>query len=340
MKAAVLVGPETIVVKDVPEPKPGPDEVVIRVKACGICGSDLGLFKSSLGPGVERILGHEFCGDIVEAGSAVENYKAGDRVVVEPSLVCLKCYYCMRHQYSLCPSLSFTGIGIDGAFAEYVKVPAYQLHILPDDVSYEQGALVEPMSVALHGVWKSGLKVGETAAVFGGGSIGLFAMLWAKLAGASTVFATEVAPFRFAAVQKIADVALNPSQVDVVKEIKARTPEGLGPDVVFECSGNTTAEVQAALLVKKAGRVIIMGVPHENASFPFITFLSEFSIAGALAYDSLMGFGEFTTCTEFLNRKRMDASLIPTTKIGLDDIVAEGFQKSLKGEVGKVLVLP
>ena len=132
MRAAVLEGPERITVRDVPKPKPGKSEVLIKVRTCGICGSDLGLYMIGLGEGVERIMGHEFSGDIVELGPEVEGWEVGDRVVVEPSLVCWECYWCRRHQYSLCPSLGFTGIAIDGGFAEFVKVPAYQLHRLPE----------------------------------------------------------------------------------------------------------------------------------------------------------------------------------------------------------------
>ncbi|MEN6522738.1 MAG: alcohol dehydrogenase catalytic domain-containing protein, partial [Anaerolineaceae bacterium] len=176
MKAAFMDRPEHFFVKDIPVPELEENEVLIKVRACGICGSDLSLYKMGM---EDRILGHEFSGDIVDTGAGVTGWKPGDRVVVEPSLVCWECYWCKHGQFHLCPSLGFTGIMADGGFAEYVKVPSYQLHHLPDEVSYVQGALVEPLSVSLHGVMTSIMRPGDTVAVFGCGIIGLTTLLWA-----------------------------------------------------------------------------------------------------------------------------------------------------------------
>jgi (R,R)-butanediol dehydrogenase / meso-butanediol dehydrogenase / diacetyl reductase len=340
MKAAVLLGPGAIVVKDVPEPKAGKGEVVIRVHTCGICGGDLGFYVNGMGQGaeVQRILGHEFSGDVVEVGPDVEEWKDGDRVVVEPMLVCWNCYYCRRHEYSLCPSLGFTGIDIDGGFAEFVRVPAYQLHRLPDEVSYDEGAMVEPMAVGLHALWRSGLKLGDTTAVLGAGPIGLLVMEWAKLAGSSKVLATEVSTFRVAVAEKVADVVLNARDTDIVKEISGLT-NGLGPDIVFECTGNSDAEVQAMALARRGGRVIVLGMPHKDATLSFALFLKEISVSGGFAYASLLGAGEFATCLEFLKSKKIDPfRVVPTTKVHLEDIVDKGFKRALLAEEGKVLV--
>ncbi len=340
MKAAVLVGPQKIEIKDVPYLKPGPGEVVVRVRACAVCGSDLAIFM--WGPGVlgveQRIMGHEFSGDIAEIGEGVEIWNVGDRVVVEPTVACLKCYYCTRHQYNLCLSGGSNGIVIDGAFAEFVKVPAYQLHRLPAEVSYVEGALIEPLAVALHGIWRSGMKPGDTVAVLGAGPIGLLTMLWAREGGAGKVFATEVAESRLANAKLLADFVLNPSQTDIVSEIIAQT-DGLGPDIVFECSGNTEAQVQAITLVRKGGRVVVLGVGHENTSLPsYLLLTREITIIGSNAYASLLGNGEFPKCIDFVRSKRIDLSCISTTKIHLDDIVEKGFIGSTEDRGGKVIV--
>ncbi len=340
MKAAVLVGPRTMKVKEVLYPKPGPGEVVIRVHACAICGSDIAIFEwgpAVLGEGVEqRIMGHEFSGDIAEVGVGVGGWNVGDRVVAEPTVACLKCHYCTRGQHNRCLTGGSDGIVIDGAFAEYVKVPAYQLHRLPDEVSYAEGALIEPLAVTLHGMWSSGMEPGDSAAVLGAGPIGLMTMLWARAGGAGKVFATEVAESRLAYAKVLADVALNPSQTDIIGEIVAQT-NGLGPDVVFECSGNAAAQVQALTLVRKGGRVVILGLGHEDTPIPsWIVLTKEITITGAYAYASLAGDGEFPKCIEFVRSKRIDLSRIPTTHIRLDDIAEKGFTGSVEG--GKVIV--
>ncbi|OGO05827.1 MAG: hypothetical protein A2Y60_06105 [Chloroflexi bacterium RBG_13_54_9] len=340
MKAAILVGPQKIEVKDVPAPKPGPGEVVVRVRACAVCGSDLAIFM--WGPGVlgveQRIMGHEFSGDIAEIGEGVEGWNVGDRVVIEPTVACLKCHYCTRHQYNRCLSVGSDGIVIDGAFAEFVKVPAYQLHRLPDEVSYAEGALIEPLAVALHGIWRSGMKPGDTVAVLGAGPIGLLTMLWARKGGASKVFATEIAERRSANAKVLADVVLNPSQTDIVSEIIAQT-DGLGPDIIFECSGNATAQVQALTLVRKGGRVVVLGVGHENTPMPsHLVLTREITIIGSHAYASLLGNGEFPKCIEFVRSRRIDLSLISTTRIRLDDVAEKGFMGSTEDRGGKVII--
>ena len=340
MKAAVLVGPQKIEVKDVPYPKSGRGEVVVRVRACAVCGSDLTIFM--WGPGIfgveQRIMGHEFSGDIAEVGEGVGGWNVGDRVVVEPTVACLKCHYCTRHQYNRCLSGGSDGIVIDGAFAEFVKIPAYQLHRLPDEVSYVEGALIEPLAVALHGIWRSGMKPGDTVAVLGAGPIGLLTMLWAKKGGASKVFATEVEERRLANAKVLSDVVLNPSQTDIVSEIIAQT-DGFGPDIVFECSGNTEAQVQAITLVRKGGRVVLLGVGHENTSIPsYLILAREITIIGSHAYASLLESGEFPKCIEFVKSKRIDLSQISTTKIRLEDIAEKGFTSPTGVGGGKVIV--
>jgi len=340
MKAAVLEGPERITVRDVPKPKPGKSEVLIKVRCCGICGSDLDIYRISFGEGVKRIMGHEFSGDIVELGPEVEGWEVGDRVVVEPSIVCWECYWCRRHQYNLCPSLGFTGIVIDGGFAEFVKVPAYQLHRLPKEVTYEQGAVVEPLAVALHGVRLSGLKAGDTIAVFGCGPIGLLTIMWARAGGADKIYATDIAESRIAAAEKLADAVINPKEVDPVIQITELT-DGIGPDIVFECSGSAAAEVQALNLVRRGGQIVILGVPHEEAKVNFMPFVTkEIGIKGGLAYASLLGRGEFTSCINFLKSKRINISPVVSAKIALEDIVDKGFKRVILAEELKVLVTP
>ncbi|MBW1900240.1 MAG: alcohol dehydrogenase catalytic domain-containing protein [Deltaproteobacteria bacterium] len=338
MKAAVLRGPENILVQDMPKPKPGKYEVLINVRCCGICGSDLGIYKMGFGDGL--VMGHEFSGDIVEVGEGVKDWQTGDRVVVEPSVVCGECYWCKRQEYNRCNSWGSTGIVTDGGFAEFVKAPEYQLHRLPKEVSYEEGALVEPLSVALHAVWLSRLKPGASVAVFGCGSLGVLVALWANAVGADKTFATEVAGPKITIAEKFVDVVINPKEEDPVNRITELTG-GLGPDIVFECSGNAMAEVQALEVVRKGGQVIILGMPHEPTSLDLLTLgLKEITLKGALAYSSLSGDGEFPTSINFIKARRIDPNPVVTSKIPLDDIVEKGFMKMSMGEDIKILVTP
>jgi (R,R)-butanediol dehydrogenase/meso-butanediol dehydrogenase/diacetyl reductase len=327
-----------MMIRSVPEPRAREGEVVVKVRMCGICGSDLLFYEKGFGS-LHRIMGHEFSGDIVSTGEGVEGWKVGDRVVIEPTQMCGKCAYCVKHHYNLCSSLKFTGIEMDGGFAEFVTVRAYQLHRVSDNVTYEEAALVEPMAVALHAVKRAGINPGDSVTVFGGGPIGLFVMQWARAAGAGRIFVSEISEFRIAAARKSADVVLNPEQDDVVRMITDQT-DGLGPDVVFECTGANAAEVQSMTLARKGGRVIILGVPHQETKVPFGLFFKEITVTGAFAYASLLGSGEFATCLDFIGTGRIDTSMVPTTGISLEHIVSKGFECAMSSEKGKILVLP
>ncbi len=338
MKAAVLEGPEKITVRELPKPKPGKAEVLINVRCCGICGSDLGIYKAGFGDGL--VMGHEFSGDIVEVGEGIKDWAIGDRVVADPNLMCGECYWCKRQQYNRCNSWGSTGITSDGGFAEFVKVPEYQLHKLPEEVTYEEGALVEPLSVTLRAVWMSQLKPGAEVAVFGCGSLGMLVALWARAAGADRIYATEVAGPKIAVAERLAHVVINPEEEDPVNRITELTG-GVGPDIVFECSGNASAEVQALDVVRKGGQVIMLGMPHEPTPLNVLTLcMKEITIKGILAYNSVFGEGEFTTSINFLKAGRFDVNPVVTSKIPLDDIVEKGFSKISTGEEIKVLVMP
>ncbi len=336
MKATFMTGPESCEIRDIPTPKPGEKEVLIRVRACGICGSDIGLYKMGM---EDRILGHEFSGDIAAVGAGVSGWKEGDRVVVEPLLPCWECYWCKHGKHNLCPYLGYTGIMDDGGFAEYVKVPVYQLHRLPDEVSYLQGALVEPLSVSLHGVLNSIMRPGDTVMVSGCGIIGLFALLWARTLGAGLMIASEVSEARIAAAEKLADVVLNPTQVDLAQEIGSLTNE-VGPRVLFECSGVPTVQAEAINLVARGGQVVLLGVSYDLVPVSLMDITTRgISVIGSIAYSSLDGEGEFPMTLEFLRTKRINPEIVPLTTMPLEQI-GEGFKAAKAGKYAKVVIIP
>ena len=202
MKAAVWYGREDIRISDVPEPIVGKDQVKIKVRWCGICGSDVHEYREGpmlipknphplTGKSFPIILGHEFSGDVVEVGKSVKRIAVGDRVTINCLIYCGTCLYCRQGEYNMCLKLGTVGLAWDGAFAEFVVVPEYTVIKIPDEVTYEMGAFAEPLAVAVRGVKRSRLKVGDTAVVIGAGPIGLLVIQAARVLGASKVFAIE-----------------------------------------------------------------------------------------------------------------------------------------------------
>ncbi|MGE5482948.1 MAG: zinc-dependent alcohol dehydrogenase, partial [Bacteroidota bacterium] len=244
MKAAMCQEPFKIKLLDLPVPEMGPNDVLIRVRATGICGSDLHTFR-----GVHPfrkcpvILGHEMAGEVAEVGTSVKGFKPGDRVTMEPQIACGHCDYCRRGLYQLCLSKATIGMdGWQGTLAEYFVCRQDSVHYLPEEVSFEQGATVEPLAVGMHAARRAGVTLGSTVVVLGAGTIGLTAIMAAKAAGATTIFATDVAPFNLEVAAKLgATHQVNTKTQDLKGEVEKACPGGVdaaiitaGFPVVFE----------------------------------------------------------------------------------------------------------
>lgn len=350
MKAAVWYGKKDVRVMDVPEP-PSPKEGYVKVKVqwCGICGSDLHEYLAGpifipvdkphalTGDTAPVILGHEFSGDVVEVGPGVTNVKVGDRVAPDACQVCWECPRCRENKYSLCEKLAFTGLMTDGAFAEYVNVPAYTIYKIPDNMSYELAALIEPLAVSMHAIRRAPLIQGDTAVVMGGGTIGLGTVMAAKAAGASKVYCVEVAKARKEyALKAGADAVLDPTEVDVVAKVKELTNGGA--DVVFECIGSDKTAPIAIELARSAGKIVIVGI-FEKASqlnFNALSF-TEREVIGSLAY-----YGDFGPAIQLVSDGRINPEPLITGKISINDIVEKGFEELVnhKEENVKIIVKP
>jgi len=219
-------------------------------------------------------------------------------------------------------------------------VPEFQLYKLPDEVSYEEGALVEPLAVALRAVNMAQLRPDSKVAVLGCGSLGLLVVLWAKALGVECVIATVRSESKVAIAKKYADVVVNPVEEDLVNRISELT-NGIGPDIIFECTGNSASEAQALDIVRKGGQIIVLGNSLEPASLMLLTLsMKEVTLKGSLAYNSIFGEGEFSTSINFLKSKKLDVSSVVTSNISLDDISQKGFSTRSKGEGLKILVTP
>jgi len=260
MKALLLSERGKLHLTEVEVPAISPGEALVRVRACGVCGSDLPRIFGDIAYFYPLIPGHEFAGEVVEVATAEDQAWLGKRVTVYPLIPCRKCPWCESGQYELCENYGYLGSRRHGAFAEYVAVPVANLVPLPEEVSFLAGAMTEPAAVTLHALKRVNVSCGEGVAVFGLGPIGLLAGIWAKLSGARVLWGVEVDERKFPLAQAVGfDRVVHPAFLD-----RAEAPE-----VVIEASGNGKALLDALSLVRKGGRVLLLGnQEHEVTFFP------------------------------------------------------------------------
>lgn len=352
MRAALWYEKNDIRVEEVEEPKVSKGNVKIKVKWCGICGSDLHEYLA--GPifipvgephplsknTAPVILGHEFSGEVVETGEGVTDLKAGDRVAVEPMVVCGECAACKEGKYNLCEKLGFHGLcGSGGGFAEYTVFPQEFVHKIPDNLSYEKAALIEPMCVALHSLRMGKFMTGQTAIVLGAGPIGLATIECLKAAGAKLVVALQRKSVRQEYAKRAgADVVLDPNEVNIPEEVKKLT-NGLGVDVAFETTGAQIGFDIGIDSIKYEGTMVVTSIWEKDVKInPNVLVFTEKNIVGTLAYRH-----EFPATIAQMSDDRIKAEGYITKKIHLDDIVKEGFEtlvgKDKKKHV-KIIVTP
>jgi len=334
MKAVFWYGRNDVKVEEVEEPSAVEGSVKIKVKWCGICGSDLHEYLGGpifipvgqphplSGNTAPVVLGHEFSGEVVEIGEGVSKLKVGDRVVVEPILACGKCAACKEGKYNICSSLGFHGLcGSGGGFAEYTVFAEEFVHKIPDSMTYEQAALVEPMAVALHSIRMANFRTGDTAIVLGSGPIGLATIECLKAAGAKLVIVLQRKSVRQEYAKRAgADVVLDPTEVDIVKEVKKLT-DGVGVNAAFETTGSKIGFDIGLDSIKFEGVLVVTSIWENEISFnPNVLVFSEKKIVGTLAYRH-----EFPATIALMSDGRIKAEGYITKRIALEDIVQEGF---------------
>lgn len=278
MRAAVITTPGDITVSEVPDPSPGSGEIVVRVGACGVCGTDLHIADGEFPPTPYPIVpGHEFSGEVVALGADVRaDVGVGDRVAVDPSLFCGRCAECRRGRGNLCENWGATGDTVDGAFAEYVSVPAAQAYRMPDHLSWSEGALVEPVSCAVHGMQRLGVEVGERVLVVGAGTMGLLIAQLAQRAG-GVVSVVDRNPARL------------PGAAELGAHATAESVEALDAppfDVAVDVTGAPPAIEAAFDALRRGGRLQIFGVAAAEARVslsPFRIYNDEITIVGSMA---------------------------------------------------------
>jgi len=327
-------------VADVPKPRPGPGEVVIEVQAAAICGSDLGIYRYTeaySGMKLPVVLGHELAGVVSEVGPGVEGVEPGERVVSESVWSCGECQMCLGGHPNLCEDTKVLGIHIDGGFAEYVKVPERLLHPIPQHLGFDQAALVEPLSNAVHFVHDlTPFHEGDLVVVHGCGPIGLLSAQLFQLGGAQVlVSGLESDGVRLAIAGELGLETVVVGREDLVERVMDETG-GRGADVAFVAVGAPQAAQQAIQLVKKRGRVTLVGIFEEPTPLDLTRVVRrEVSLHGA--YDAKPP--NFQASIDLITRGRVEVGKLITHRFPLEE-AEEAFQTALNRLGGKILFKP
>jgi len=282
VRAAVFYEAGDMRVEEKPKPEIGECEALIEVRATGVCGTDIHIYKGEWSVPAPLILGHEFSGVVFEVGREVTKFEVGDRVVAEPNITCGKCRFCLMSERNyFCENLEAIGVTRDGAFAEYVRVPEGNLYKVPSGISYEEAALIEPLACCIRGIDRAGIRVGDVVAIIGAGPVGLLLLQLAKASGASTVIQTDLVEERLRLAERLgADRTVNVGREDPAEAVMALT-DGYGVDVAIEAVGRPETITQAINLTRRGGRLNIFGVAPQDALWsvkPFELYDKELTI--------------------------------------------------------------
>lgn len=339
MKGAVFYKKEELNIEELEKPEPGRDEVLIKVHACGICGTDMHIFDGDEGaaatpPGT--VLGHEFAGEIVEVGENVQGFAVGDRVCVDPNKLCGKCDFCRGGVGHFCTGITGIGTTVNGGFAEYCAVPVSQVYKFPDNISYAEAAMTEPVACCLHGIDMCGIKCGDTVAVIGAGMIGLIMLQLAKLCGAKKLIVLEpIAEKREAAEKLGADITIDPVNEDVEAAIKKTGTDQI--DVVIECVGKISTLETGVKIAGNKATLMMFGLTKPNDELkikPFELFKKELTLKSSYINPYTQ-----KRALELIASGRIDVSSMIYKAISLDELPKVLADKTARAK-GKYIADP
>lgn len=328
MKAAFLLAPEKIEIKDSPVPQVDRDQVIIEPIRVGICGSDVSLYLGRRMPSAyPLLLGHEALGRVRAVGDSVRQFSIGQRVIVEPNFPCGACAYCRSGRGNICPNKKSLGVTISGCLAEQFVAPAEYVWPVPETISDEDAVTIEPLAVSLHALWRSGAQIGDTVAVLGCGATGLL-LIQAAISQGTRVLAHD----KFQ------------SKLDIANQLGAETEPGVdipdwwkdeGVTTVFECAGVSSTVELALSAVPRGGQVILMGLSTSQASFsPLKLVREEIRVSGSIIYDHP---ADFARTISLVEKKVLSPGRIVTNTFRFGEI-SEALNLASTGEVGKVLL--
>lgn len=333
MKAAVWYGYKDIRIEDVEIPAPKKGYVKIKVGYAGICGTDRHEYVGPnfipvtkphrlTGRTAPLIIGHEFSGTIAEVGEGVEGWKVGDKVTANGTLCCGECPMCKSGRYNVCEKLGFLGVGIDGAFADYVNVEAARLFKIPDNVSLRQAVLAEPIACGIHATRLMGDITGSSVVIIGPGIIGLGCMFAAKFAGAAKILVAGVGKERKDLVEKYGCTYVDVAETNLT-EFVPQWNEGCMADVIYECVGSQRTLDSSFSVARPGAKVMIMGVFEKKPEFDMNTFQE----GERILYTSQAHVDEIGIALDYISKGLIDTEELITKEVTLDTLVVEGFEE-------------
>lgn len=337
MLAAVLHKPGDMRLEQVPVPEIGDQEVLISVKRCGICGTDPHIYRGHFPVPYPLVQGHEFSGEVVAVGSSVRSVAPGDKVTADINISCGRCFYCRMGQKLFCADIRQIGVHIDGAFAEYVKAPEVNIYKLPETMTWEEAAYIEPLACVIRGQQRANITMGSTVAIIGAGPMGLVHAQMAKMNGAAAVIISEMNPTRIAKARSVGiDHVIDAANADPVEEVR-RLTEGRGADYVIEAVGAIPTYQQAFQMVRRGGTLVTYGAAPADAVMeikPFEIYSKELTIVGSYAgtYDT------WVRAIQLIAANRFKPGDIITKSVPLHKVV-EGLQEAMNNkDTIKILV--
>ena len=343
MRALMLHDYNRLEFTDVPDPSPGPGDIVVRIRACGICGSDIHGFDGSSGRRIPPlIMGHEASGVVESVGDEVEQFTPGDRVTFDSMISCGHCVYCRKGSPNLCDGRRVLGVSCqdyrqNGAFAELISVPQHIVYAIPDKLSFEQAALVEPVSVAVHAVDLTSVNLGQSAVVIGCGTIGLLCVQALRAVGCGAIYSVDPdATRRKRSLRAGADEAFDSQNAKLPNEIASRTG-GHGTDVAVEAVGASDPVRTAIAVVRKGGKVTLVGNVTADINFPLQSVVTrEIRLIGTCGSN-----GEYPYCLNLMSRRAIDVDQLITTTARLKE-GPEWFDRLYTHEPGllKIILQP
>lgn len=338
MKAAVFYQEKKLRIEDIPIPEPQEGEVLIKVMACGICGTDVHIFNGDEGAAATpagTVLGHEFSGVVEKLGANVKGLSVGDKVCVDPNKLCDECYYCKKGIGHFCESMIGIGTTVNGGFAEYCCVPQSQVYKVSEKTSFEKAAMAEPVACCLHGIDMCDIKVGETVLIIGGGMIGLIMLQLSKLSGAGRLILLEpVAEKRVLGYKLGADLCIDPIHENVEEILSEK---GIGRiSTVIECAGLPSTMSQAIYLAGKKSTVMLFGLTKPNDEIPvkpFEIFKKEIVIKASFINPYTQ-----QRAVDLIDSGKIDVSSMVYKKISLDELSSVLSDSVLRSK-GKIIVV-
>lgn len=340
MRATALTGIEDVTVQDRERPQPDGDEVLVEVGACGVCMTDYHMYHGTFAVETPLVLGHESAGTVAAAGDAVSRFDVGDRVAINPTIPCHTCSYCKRGETHLCESNTVIGGAgetiLDGAFAEYVRVPATNVEPI-GDLSFERAALAEPLACCVHGADRVDPEQGDSVAIIGAGPIGLLLLQTFRNRGASPIVVSEPDDERRELAAELgADAVVDPDAEDPVAAIRDAADGDVAVGV--EAIGLVPTIEQAHEVTAPGGTTLVFGVPDQDATMevnPFDVYFDEIGLQGSYSLTT----EDFERAVTMLRYDRIDADALITDRIGLDDLPT-AFDRMARGDGLKQVVVP